>query len=308
MTHLESPNPAAAHARGLGMAWLTKARFLAMALAFAVSVGAGVNTTLAQPGGGGGNAPPDTMLPLRIDEVVVQNGELVALGSLGDTTFASPLDLRLVELLPPGGDLCALLDLELGPIHLNLLGLNVDTSPICLLIAAEPGPGNLLGNLLCGIAGLLDDGVPLATILGNLDPADLQTLLDGLTGLLNGALEEVTRPGNVVGVSGTMPRHHRPGHGGGPPGGQPPGQGFNQACDILNLSVGPVELNLLGLVVMLDDCDGGPVTVDITAQPGPGNLLGNLLCRLAHLLDTPANQNAINQLLGRIANEILNLI
>lgn len=38
-------------------------------------------------------------------------------------------------------------------------------------IAAEPGPGNLLGNLLCAIAGLLDPPGPLgqlAALLNNL--------------------------------------------------------------------------------------------------------------------------------------------
>src|SRR4051794_37917779 len=43
------------------------------------------------------------------------------------------------------------------------------------------------------------------------------------------------------------------------------------SCQILNLTLGPVDLNLLGLVVHLDT-----VHLTITAVPGPGNLLGNL--------------------------------
>jgi hypothetical protein len=39
-------------------------------------------------------------------------------------------------------------------------------------------------------------------------------------------------------------------------------------CAILNLELGPVDLTLLGLNVHLDDCDDGPVTVDITARRG----------------------------------------
>jgi hypothetical protein len=35
--------------------------------------------------------------------------------------------------------------------------------PIVVDIRAEPGPGNLLGNLLCAVAGLLDGG-PFAAI------------------------------------------------------------------------------------------------------------------------------------------------
>ena len=44
----------------------------------------------------------------------------------------------------------------LGPINLNLLGLVVRTNRINVRIDAVPGPGNLLGNLLCAITGLLD--------------------------------------------------------------------------------------------------------------------------------------------------------
>ena len=50
------------------------------------------------------------------------------------------------------------LNLALGPINLSLLGLNVDTSPICLDITAQQG-GGLLGDLLCGVANLLNGGV-----------------------------------------------------------------------------------------------------------------------------------------------------
>jgi hypothetical protein len=52
------------------------------------------------------------------------------------------------------------------------------------------------------------------------------------------------------------------------------------SCQILHLTLGPLDLNLLGLQVHLDR-----VVLDITAQSGPGNLLGNLLCAIAGLLD-----------------------
>ena len=58
-----------------------------------------------------------------------------------------------------------------GPIRLNLLGLIVRTNTIHLSITAQPGPGNLLGNLLCDIAHLLDDN-DLANVTN-----DLNTLL-----------------------------------------------------------------------------------------------------------------------------------
>jgi hypothetical protein len=46
------------------------------------------------------------------------------------------------------GSSTPILDLDINPIHLNLLGLNVQTSAICLDITAQSGSGNLLGNLL----------------------------------------------------------------------------------------------------------------------------------------------------------------
>lgn len=68
------------------------------------------------------------------------------------------------------------------------------------------------------------------------------------------------------------------------------------ACQILNLDLGPLDLNILGLRVQLNE-----VQLDITAVPGPGNLLGNLLCAVAGLLDGNATgglANLLNRLLG----------
>ena len=47
------------------------------------------------------------------------------------------------------------LHLVLGPINLDLLGLEVTTKQIILDITAVPGPGNLVGDLLCDVANLL---------------------------------------------------------------------------------------------------------------------------------------------------------
>jgi hypothetical protein len=46
------------------------------------------------------------------------------------------------------------------------------------------------------------------------------------------------------------------------------------------------------------------LSVDISAQPGPGNLLGNLLCGIAGLLDGGAGANAI----ARLLNQLLGLL
>lgn len=60
---------------------------------------------------------------------------------------------------------CKVLHLDLGPLDLNLLGLQVHLDEVVLDIAAQPGPGNLLGNLLCAVAGLLDGGSPISGLL-----------------------------------------------------------------------------------------------------------------------------------------------
>lgn len=73
---------------------------------------------------------------------------------------------------------CDVLFLDLGPLFLDLLGLQVDLSPIELDIDAVSGPGNLLGNLLCSLTGLLDGG-PLAGIERLID--NINRILDGVT-------------------------------------------------------------------------------------------------------------------------------
>jgi hypothetical protein len=80
---------------------------------------------------------------------------------------ASQVPLPLPPL--PAGNACSILSLDLGPINLNLLGLVVRTNQIQLRIDAVQGPGNLLGNLLCGITGILNPSGALAnTPLGQL--------------------------------------------------------------------------------------------------------------------------------------------
>jgi len=64
------------------------------------------------------------------------------------------------------------------------------------------------------------------------------------------------------------------------------------SCSILNLTLGPLDVNLLGLVVHLNQ-----VHLTITAQSGPGNLLGNLLCAVANALN---NTSTLVTLLNKI--------
>ena len=74
---------------------------------------------------------------------------------------------------------CDILNLVLGPLDLDVLGLEIHLQRVVLDIVAVPGAGNLLGNLLCAVAGLLD-GTPLAGLLGQ-----LSTLLNQILAALN---------------------------------------------------------------------------------------------------------------------------
>lgn len=84
--------------------------------------------------------------------------------------------------------------------------------------------------------------------------------------------------------------------------GQAEGQNFSgfrtqAVCDVLNLVLGPLHLELLGLIVDLNQ-----VVLNITADPA-GGLLGSLLCSLAGGLPVPANPlqpviDLLTQILG----------
>lgn len=74
---------------------------------------------------------------------------------------------------------CDILFLDIGPIHLNLLGLVIDISEIVINIDAIQG-GGLLGDLLCALANLLDSGSPIANIL-----AQINQLLNTILAILN---------------------------------------------------------------------------------------------------------------------------
>jgi hypothetical protein len=91
------------------------------------------------------------------------------------------------------GQSCPILHLVLGPINLNLLGLRVKlgggtlaNQPIVLDITAQQGPGNLLGNLLCGITNSLNQTGALSQLSG--DVQQLAATLNSLTSLF-GALK-----------------------------------------------------------------------------------------------------------------------
>lgn len=78
------------------------------------------------------------------------------------TKLPNPINRNLPVTNAGTKNVCKILNLTLGPLHLNLLGLVVNLNKVHLTITAVSGPGNLLGNLLCAVAHLLDSTAPVA--------------------------------------------------------------------------------------------------------------------------------------------------
>lgn len=98
------------------------------------------------------------------EEELVASGKLKGKLSQNPTqkinqTFQTVLGLLqdILDILNPDnpGE-CPILELVIGPIFLDLLGLQITTNTIEIDIVAVAGEGNLLGNLLCAVASLLD--------------------------------------------------------------------------------------------------------------------------------------------------------
>lgn len=234
-------------------------------------------------------------------------------GTVSGTINGLPFSGAPLTITPGAASTAAVpvLDLHLGPIDLNLLGLEVKTSEICLNVTAQPGPGNLLGNLVGGLANALNGTLSATGVTG----------LNGVIGGITGTAGTATSQTAALGTLGSLLS---------PP---PTGAASNASLlgllnagtssalgsmtpaataaptstvdNLVHLTVGPLNLNLLGLDVKLDNCAGGPVTVDVNAISGSGDLLGNLLTGVAHLLDTPGHGAGA---LSKLDTEILTLI
>jgi hypothetical protein len=109
----------------------------------------------------------------NLTSFAVRDGQVVAVGTITGvvtnatgvvgsvlTTAAMPVSVAATT--------CAILHLDLGPISLDLLGLQIDLSRVVLDITAQAGAGNLVGNLLCAVAGLLDNPGGLARLLNQI--------------------------------------------------------------------------------------------------------------------------------------------
>jgi hypothetical protein len=142
---------------------------------------------------------------------------------------------------------CQILTLVLNKLHLSLLGLNVDLSKVVLKItgipSGQPG-GGALGSLFCSLASArLKSGRRIAAA------RELSTDLRRRGDRVMHFTAFLTPKATAAQAGAT--------------------------CPVLDLVLGPLHLDLLGLVVDLNQ-----VHLTVTATQG-GGILGNLFCSLA---------------------------
>ena len=142
------------------------------AAAFAGGVTVPVTGTTSKGGKFTGN--------FAISQFQVVNNQIVAVGTLTGTVQNGVGNvigtvLKTIQMIVNiQAATCDILHLELGPLDLDLLGLQVHLNRIVLDIDADPS-GGLLGSLLCAVANLFNTGV----ITG-----DLAALLNQILALL----------------------------------------------------------------------------------------------------------------------------
>ena len=157
------------------------------------------------------------------------------------------------------------------------VGLTANAAPIVTKSsAAAAAPAASRGTITSTVAGTFADGA--GTFAGTFTPTKFSVVNGVLeaTGLLKGTLTDANGTSlGAVSQTATIPVDTSAA--------APNAAAAAPAaigCNVLNLTLGPLNLNLLGLVVTLNQ-----VHLTITAVPGAGNLLGNLLCAVANLLN-----------------------
>jgi hypothetical protein len=155
---------------------------------------------------------------------------------------------------------CHVLRLKLDDLQLELLGLKVDLSEVNLRLFGRPsGEGSgVLGRLFCTLS---KSTIRVGRTRGSV------ALARRTVHSLNTRLEE--RPMRALSARARIAA------------GSPAQAAQVPSCRVLNLILGPLDLNLLGLIVELyGPGRNAPVTLVITSQPGQG-VLGDLFCQLS---------------------------
>lgn len=155
---------------------------------------------------------------------------------------------------------CHVLTLTLDDLQLDLLGLRVDLSEVNLRIfAVRRGDGSgVLGRLFCALSR------STIRLRSSSNAADAKKVVRSLNSRLK------KRPMRALRASATLSDS-----------GNAQAAQSTPSCRVLNLILGPLDLNLLGLVVELYGPNRrSPVTLSITSFPGQG-VLGDLFCNLS---------------------------
>jgi hypothetical protein len=177
---------------------------------------------------------------------VVASGRLTGKLRSGTGVSRDSAPVRFRVAAARKGRRCDVITLRLAPLDLELLGVQVQTSHINLDVYARKG--RVLGDLFCALAHA-KVSFPRAARVAH-----------ALNARLHG------RPLRVMAASTSL---------------APRALAAAQSCQVLKLILGPLHLDLLGLVVDLyGKTHSDPVVVTINAQPTKG-LLGQLLCGLA---------------------------
>jgi hypothetical protein len=207
--------------------------------------------------GGASAAPPAAPNVLRadvkIEKFVVNHTGLTALGTQSAALNGAAARQKATFAVSKGGS-CNVLNLNLQQLNLQLLGLNLVTSAINLKITGRSSES--LGALFCKLSKSLK--LTSATA-ARATAASLNRYLHGHP------LHAVrfSAPLMVATAQAAQAPAATPG------------------CRVLDLVLGPLNLDLLGLVVNLYGPDATkPVEVHVTADPA-GGVLGAVFCKLA---------------------------
>jgi hypothetical protein len=187
-----------------------------------------------------------------------------SLSVAGVDTTSGPLSSAEAAVTTP------VLTLHVAPVHLDLLGAVVDTTPIDLSIVAHSGTGLVLGNLVTDLANLFNPPLP--------DKLTIDTINTALENLLSEVNAQIPNIGSSPTTSPTLPTNGE---------------------QIVSLTLAPINLNLLGLMLQTSQ-----IQVNADAITGNGELLGNVLTTLLNTLGaTPQNlttlSNDLNAVLGK---------
>ena len=192
-----------------------------------------------------------------VDRRIVARGVLRSRVTGGGQTQAARTPVTFGVVAQRGR--CHVLTLTLDDLQLNLLGLNVDLSKVNLRIfAVRRGEGSgILGRLFCALSR---SSIRLGR---GASTAQAQKVVRAL----NTRLKD--RPMRAFRATARVSADD--------------GASAAQAgtCQVLRLVLGPLDLNLLGLVVQLyGDNRRAPVVLTITATQG-GGVLGDLFCSVS---------------------------